>query len=443
MISCCQSETEGELILSLLLKNTKILNSAGEQVNKDILIENGVITQIEDSIQLENVKKTVDVAGKLVTPGFVDLHVHLREPGGEKKETIETGTLAAARGGFTTLAAMPNTRPVPDTKEQLEWLQNRIKETAKVRVLPYASITIRELGEQLTDFAELKEAGAFAFSDDGVGVQTAGMMLSAMKKAAELNMAIVAHCEDNSLINKGAVHDGEFAKKHQINGIPSVCESVQIARDVLLAESAECHYHVCHISTKESVRVVRDAKRAGIKVTAEVTPHHLLLCDEDIPGLDTNYKMNPPLRSRADRDALINGLLDGTIDFIATDHAPHTEEEKAWEITEAPFGIVGLETAFPLLYTHLVQGGIMTLKQLVDYLTIKPCEAFDLPFGKLAVGSFADLVVIDIENDDTIDSSNFLSKGKNTPFNGWNCKGWNTLTVINGEIVWEKGRVAQ
>lgn len=427
--------------MSLLLKNTKLFNDAGELVKKDIKIENGIITQISEYIQPEN-EQIIDVGEKLVTPGFIDLHVHLREPGGEKKETIETGSLAAAKGGYTTVAAMPNTRPVPDTKEQMEWLQNRIKETAKVRVLPYASITYRELGEELTDFESLKEAGAFAFSDDGVGVQTAGMMLAAMKAAAKINMAIVAHCEDNSLINKGAVHDGVFAQKHQINGIPSVCESVQIARDVLLAEAAGCHYHVCHISTKESVRAVRDAKRAGIHVTAEVTPHHLLLCDEDIPGLDANYKMNPPLRSREDRDALIEGLLDGTIDFIATDHAPHTEEEKAWKMTEAPFGIVGLETAFPLLYTHFVQSGKMSLKQLIDYLTIKPAQAFNLPYGKIEVGSAADLAVLDLESEETIDSSTFLSKGKNTPFNGWKCKGWNVLTIVNGKIAWEKESVA-
>ena len=237
-----------------------------------------------DSVYADEV---INAQGMVIAPGFIDLHVHLREPGGEKKETIATGSLAAAKGGFTTVAAMPNTRPVPDSKEQLQWLNERIKETSSVKVLPYASITVREAGEELTDFPALKEAGAFALTDDGVGVQSAGMMLEAMKKAAKAGMSIVAHCEDNSLINKGSVHEGAFSEKHGINGIPSVCESVQIARDVLLAEAAGCHYHVCHISTKESVRAVRDAKRAGIKVTAEVTPHHLILCDEDIPGMDT------------------------------------------------------------------------------------------------------------------------------------------------------------
>ncbi|HZH58093.1 MAG TPA: dihydroorotase, partial [Metabacillus sp.] len=323
-----------------VLKNGFILDELGELKKSDVKVEEGKIVEIGDNLSTDGCK-VIDVDGQLISAGFIDLHVHLREPGGEHKETIETGTKSAARGGFTTIAPMPNTRPVPDTKEQMEWLQNRIKETAVVKVLPYASITTRQLGEELTNFKSLKEAGAFAFTDDGVGVQSAGKMLEAMKEAASIGAAVVAHCEDNTLINKGSVHEGEFSRKHGINGIPSVCESVHIARDILLAEAAGCHYHVCHISTKESVRVVRDAKRAGIKVTAEVTPHHLLLCEDDIPDLDPNFKMNPPLRGKADQEALIEGLLDGTIDFIATDHAPHAAEEKAEGMQLAPFGIVG------------------------------------------------------------------------------------------------------
>lgn len=338
---------------------------------------------------------------------------------------------------------MPNTRPVPDTKEQMEWVQNRIKETSCVRVLPYASITIRQIGDEMTNFEALKEAGAFAFTDDGVGIQTAGMMYEAMKRAAAIDKAIVAHCEDNSLIYGGSVHEGTFSKANGLNGIPSVCESVHIARDVLLAEAANCHYHVCHISTKESVRVVRDAKKAGIRVTAEVSPHHLLLCDEDIPGLDTNYKMNPPLRSPEDRAALIEGLLDGTIDFIATDHAPHTEEEKNTEMKLAPFGIVGLETAFPLLYTHFVKNGSWSLKQLIDYMTIKPCEAFGLPYGTLQTGQAADITLIDLEKEAVIDKETFLSKGKNTPFNGISCTGWPVATIAAGKLAYEEGRLVK
>lgn len=426
--------------MNLLIQNAKYIASNGDIKEADILVVDGVITKIEKDIQLSE-GKTIDAAGLLVSPGFIDLHVHLREPGGEKKETIATGTLAAARGGFTTIAAMPNTRPVPDTKEQMEWLVNRINETGKVRVLPYAAITTRQLGKELTDFEGLKQAGAFAFTDDGVGVQSADMMLKAMQKAAAADMAIVAHCEENTLINKGCVHEGSFSKANGLNGIPSICESVQIARDVLLAEAADCHYHVCHISTKESVRVVRDAKRAGIKVTAEVTPHHLLLCQDDIPGLDANYKMNPPLRDASDRDALIEGLLDGTIDFIATDHAPHTLEEKREGMVLAPFGIVGLETAFPLLYTNFVLKNRITLEQLIGFLTKKPAEAFNLSYGKIEVGEKADIVLLDLNEDRSINPEEFLSKGKNTPFGGWNCKGWPVMTIANGQIAWEKGRV--
>lgn len=425
--------------MTMLIKNGRLLTETGFEIT-DILIKDGKIAEIGSELSTE-AEQIIDVEGKLVAPGFVDLHVHLREPGGEKKETIATGTLAAAKGGFTTVAAMPNTRPVPDSKAQLEWVQEKINSTASVRVLPYASITIRELGQELTDFVQLKEAGAFALTDDGVGIQSAGMMLEAMKRAAKLDMAIVAHCEDNTLINKGSLHEGRKAAELGINGIPSVCESVHIARDILLAEEAGCHYHVCHISTKESVRAVRDAKRYGIKVTAEVTPHHLLLNEDDITGNDANYKMNPPLRSKADHEALIEGLLDGTIDFIATDHAPHTIEEKAEGIRLAPFGIVGLETAFPLLYTHLVKKDFMTLKQLIEFLTVKPAKAFGLPYGELKAGAPADIVLIDLEEEKEINPDKFLSKGKNTPFAGWNCKGWPVLTIAEGKIVWEKGVV--
>lgn len=424
--------------MNLLIKNGKILSENGEFVACDILVEGNKIVKMQETID-EKAEEVIDANGNFVSAGFIDLHVHLREPGGEKKETIATGTLSAAAGGFTTVAAMPNTRPVPDSKEQMEWLQQRIKETAHVRVLPYASITVRELGEELTNFAALKEAGAFAFTDDGVGVQNAGMMLQAMKEASKINKAIVAHCEENSLINGGSVHEGVFSEKMGINGIPSVCESVHIARDVLLAEAAGCHYHVCHISTKESVRVVRDAKRAGIKVTAEVTPHHLLLCDEDIPSLDANFKMNPPLRGKDDREALIEGLLDGTIDFIATDHAPHTAEEKALGMEKAPFGIVGFETAFPLLYSHFVKKGKATLKQLVDWLTTKPADVFDLPYGKLEEGAIADITIIDLTTEKEIDPNEFLSKGKNTPFAGWKASGFATHTIVDGKLVWKKG----
>ncbi|MET3194387.1 dihydroorotase [Bacillus sp. OAE603] len=426
--------------MKYLFKNGVILQENGELLKRDVLVVNGKISVIAETI-IDQEATIIELEGKLLSPGFIDVHVHLREPGGEHKETIETGTKAAARGGFTTIAAMPNTRPVPDTLEHLQSLNKKIEDTALVNVLPYASITIRQAGEEQTDFEALKNNGAFAFTDDGVGVQSAEMMYEAMQKAAELNVSIVAHCEENTLIQKGCVHEGKFSKENDLNGIPSICESVQIARDVLLAEATGCHYHVCHISTKESVRVVRDAKKAGINVTAEVSPHHLILCEDDIPGLDTNFKMNPPLRGALDRESLIEGLLDGTIDMIATDHAPHTAEEKAQGMQLAPFGIVGLETAFPLLNTHFVQTGKMSLKQLIDFMTVKPAEVFKISRGKIEVGAVADLTVIDLELQEEIDSTTFLSKGKNTPFDGWKCKGWPVMTMVNGKLVYESGEV--
>jgi len=404
----------------------------------DLRIKDGKIAEIGESL-VNHGEEEFNAKGLTVAPGFVDLHIHLREPGGEHKETIETGTLAAAKGGFTAVAAMPNTKPVPDNAEQMRWIVNECKKRGFVKVLPYAAITKNQEGKELVDFAALKEAGAFAFTDDGVGVQTAAMMYEAMQKAAELDMAIVAHCEDNSLIYGGAIHEGTYSKKSGIPGIPSICESVHIARDVLLAEAAGCHYHVCHISTKESVRAVRDAKRAGIRVTAEVSPHHLLLSDEDILDEDTNFKMNPPLRGIDDREALIEGLLDGTIDFIATDHAPHAAEEKAKGMKLAPFGIVGLETAFPLLNTHFVGKGICTLEQLVDWLTVIPSKTFGLKSGTLEIGQDANITLLDLNLVKEINPENFASKGKNTPFGGWNCKGWPVATFVNGKLIWSEG----
>ncbi|GGL44577.1 dihydroorotase [Sporolactobacillus putidus] len=427
--------------MNVLLKNGKAFLN-GSIRKADILIKEDKIVKIAEHIEPEENVQVIHADDKLVSPGFIDVHVHLRDPGLEYKETIKTGSKAAARGGFTTICAMPNTKPVPDNTEALKLIQKRIREEAVVHVLPYGAITEELTSERLTDIAALKKMNVFALSDDGVGVQSARVMLEAMKKAAENDLAIVAHCEDNSLIYGGVVHDGPFARKRRLPGIPSVCESVQIARDVLLAEAAGVHYHVCHVSTKESVRVIRDAKRAGIHVTAEVTPHHLILSDSDIPEIDTNYKMNPPLREQADREALIEGLLDGTIDVIATDHAPHASFEKAQPIGKAPFGIVGSETAFPLLYTHLVETGRLSLVTLLDKMTAKPAEIFELGAGRLREGAEADITVIDLQKEKAIDVNEFASKGKNTPFNGWTCKGWPELTMVGGRIVCEKGVTA-
>lgn len=420
-----------------LIQNIQLLNDKNELKEGSILIENGRIIEL-NSKTTPQVDEIIDGQGYFVSAGFIDVHVHLREPGGEQKETIKTGTNAAAKGGYTTICAMPNTRPVPDTVENLNHVNQLIKENAKIRVLPYASITIREAGKERTDLAALKEHGAFAFTDDGVGVQQAGMMFEAMIDAAKLNMPVVAHCEDNTLIYAGVMHEGTKNKELGLKGIPAIAESVHIARDVLLAEAAGAHYHVCHVSTKESVRVIRDAKKAGIRVTAEVSPHHLLLCEDDIPANDANWKMNPPLRAKEDLQALIEGLEDGTLDFIATDHAPHTVEEKGSGMEQAPFGIVGLETAFPLLYTHFVKTGKWTLTQLIDWLTQKPADVFGLPYGRLNMGESADLVFIDLTKEQNIDTGKFVSKGKNTPFKDWTCTGWPILTMFEGNVIWQE-----
>jgi len=426
--------------MSTLLRGGQILEN-GQLVERDIRIKDGKIIEIGERLNVYN-SDIIDLKGQFVSAGFIDVHVHLREPGGEHKETIETGTKAAARGGFTTVCPMPNTRPVPDTVENLDKLNKTIHDSAVVRVLPYASITERQLGEKLVDFKALKEHGAFAFTDDGVGVQTASVMYEAMQQAAKLDMAIVAHCEDNSLIYGGAMHEGAVSERLRIPGISSICEAVQIARDVFLAEAADCHYHVCHVSSIQSIRAIRDAKKAGIKVTAEVTPHHLLLNENVITEDDAILKMNPPLRSKEDQEALIEALLDGTIDFIATDHAPHAAEEKNQPMVKAPFGIVGSETAFPLLYTRFVKNGDWTLKQLVEYLTTKPADVFKLPYGKLAVGEPADIAVINLDEEYEIKAEDFLSKSSNTPFIGEKVFGNVTLTLAEGKIAYQEGQHA-
>lgn len=418
----------------MLLKNATLLHNNKEEII-DVLIEDGKIKETGKNLSAD--AEVIDCSGLLLTPGLVDVHVHLREPGFEHKETIESGTKAAARGGFTTICPMPNTQPIIDTAERLNDLNSRIEKDAVIKVLPYVSITTGLKGETLVDFNSLKQGGAFAFTDDGVGVQSADMMYRAMQQAAKIDMAIVAHTEENTLIYGGAIHEGKTSEKLGVKGIPAITESTQIARDVLLAEAAGCHYHVCHVSTKESVRVIRDAKRAGIKVTAEVTPHHLVLDENDITEKDPNFKMNPPLRGSDDREALIAGLLDGTLDFIATDHAPHHEDEKAAGIETAPFGIVGIENAFQLLYTKLVKTGVFTLQQLIDWMTIKPSAVFGLNSGTIEANKPADLTLIDLNREYRLDKNEFVSKAKNTPFHGINLTSDIVMTIADGKIVYD------
>lgn len=417
----------------MLLKNAKILKN-GELVESDILIDGNKISKISKNIDCFD-KKIIDLKGKFVTAGFIDVHVHWREPGFSQKETILTVSKAAARGGFTTVMTMPNLNPVPDSIETLKKQLDIISSDSCIRAIPYGAITKEEYGRELSDMDEIANE-IFAFTDDGRGVQSANVMYEAMLKASKLNKAIVAHCEDNSLIRGGAMHEGDKSKELKIAGIPSICESVQVARDILLAEAANCHYHVCHISAKESVRAVREGKKNGIKVSCEVTPHHLLSCDEDIKEDNGMWKMNPPLRAREDKNALIAGILDGTIDIIATDHAPHTQAEKERGIAKSSFGIVGSETAFAQLYTKFVKNDIFSLELLVKLMSENVSKLFNLPYGKFDEGELADIVVIDLEKEITIDSSNFLGKGKNTPYNGEKINGIPVLTLFGGEIVY-------
>lgn len=425
--------------MSLWIINGNLWNDLTSELEiKHVRIEDGKIAAVVSGPEMPDTgsAQVIDAKGKLVSAGFIDMHVHLRDPGFEYKEDIKTGTRSAAKGGFTTIACMPNTRPVSDTPETIRYITNKAEQVGIVKVLPYAAITKNELGRELTDFAALKEAGAIGFTDDGVGVQNAQMMKNAMTLAQSMDMPIIAHCEDDSLVEGAWASEGEFSRKHGLKGIPNESEAIHVGRDVLLAEATGVHYHVCHVSTEQSVRLIRLAKQVGIRVTAEVCPHHLVLSDEDIPGLeDANWKMNPPLRTPRDVQAVIEGLEDGTLDMIVTDHAPHSAEEKARGVQLAPFGIVGFETAFPLLYTKFVLTGKWTLGFLLQRMTADPARVFRLPTGRLEIGSPADITIVDLDSEREVDPSTFASKSNNTPFGGWKLSGWPVTTIVDGAVV--------
>ncbi len=369
-------------------------------------------------------------------PGLTDVHVHLRDPGFSFKETMRTGTMAAARGGYTTVCPMPNLNPVPDSVEHLNAELQRIRDDAVIRVLPYAAITVGEKGKTLADLEGMAK-DAFAFSDDGKGVQSDEMMRAAMLRAKALGKVIVAHCEDETLLRGGYIHDGAYARAHGHRGICSESEWAQVQRDVRLAEETGCAYHVCHVSTKESVQIIREAKARGVNVTCETAPHYLLLTEDDLQE-DGRFKMNPPIREKADRDALRQGLLDGTVDMIATDHAPHTAEEKSRGLEKSLMGVVGLECSLPVLYTGLVKTGIVSMETLIDRMTAAPAGRFGLESG-IEIGARADLCVFDPNEEWVIDPADFASMGRATPFDGWKVSGRVKMTVCDGEIVYQSG----
>ncbi|MBQ8183314.1 MAG: dihydroorotase [Clostridia bacterium] len=364
----------------------------------------------------------------IIFPGFCDVHVHFREPGFSYKETIESGCKAAARGGYTAVCTMPNLNPVPDSVEHLKEQMDIIHRDAVIHVYPYASITVGQKGEELSDMNGMAEY-SFAFSDDGRGVQREELMRQAMMEAKRLGKTIVAHCEDNSLLFGGYIHDGDYAKEHNHKGICSESEWKPIERDLRLVKEIGCRYHVCHISAKESVELIRRAKAEGLDVTCETGPHYLVLDDNDLEE-SGSFKMNPPLRSEADRLALIEGIKDGTVDMIATDHAPHSEEEKSKGLAGSAFGIVGLETAFQVMYTNLVKTGVITLEKLIELLAVNPRKRFDVPLG-------TDYTVWKLDVNTVIDSKDFLSKGKATPFEGMPVNGECVLTVCDGKVVYK------
>ena len=379
-----------------------------------------------------------DVSSLSILPGFVDVHVHLREPGFSYKETIRTGTAAALRGGYTAVCAMPNLDPVPDGAENLAVEREIIRRDALCTVVPYGAVTKGEKGRELSDMEALAPH-VIAFSDDGHGVQSDSLMREAMKKAKSLGKMIVAHCEDDSLLRDGYIHDGDYAKQHGHRGISSESEWRQIERDLALVRETGCAYHVCHVSAKESVELIRKAKKKGLNVSCETAPHYLLL-DDSMLQEDGRFKMNPPVRGRSDRQALIEGILDGTIDLIATDHAPHTVEEKSRGLEKSLMGVVGLETAFPLLYTYLVKTGFLPLKRLVELLNGAPRRRFGLG-GTIGEGRSADFSVWDLSEEYMIDPNEFRSKGRATPFAGWKVYGRCKMTVVNGEIAWDDGSI--
>ena len=399
-----------------------------KSINANIIGSSSFVADMHSRLSGDSLVAEFNNSNLTILPGFCDVHVHFREPGFSYKETIKSGSLSAARGGYTAVCTMPNLNPVPDSYENLKLQLDIIEDDACINVYPYGAITVGQLGEELSDM-EAMSKDAIAFSDDGRGVQSDDMMREAMIRAKALNKIIVAHCEVNSLLKGGYIHDGIYAKEHNHRGICSESEYAQIERDLKLAQEIGCRYHVCHISTKESVELIRQAKRRGVDVTCETAPHYLVLDENDLQE-DGKFKMNPPLRSAEDKKALIEGICDGTIDMIATDHAPHSIDEKSKGLEKSAFGIVGLETAFPVLYTHLIKSGVITIEKAVELLCDNPRKRFGIKLG-------ADYSVWDLEHDFVVNPEEFLSKGRATPFEGHKLSGKCIATVCDNKIVFK------
>lgn len=418
--------------MDFILKGGQVYIGGGFK-KQDIRVSKGRIIAVSDSIASDDVR-VIDCKDMNILPGLADVHVHLREPGFSYKETIETGTKACAHGGYTLVCSMPNLNPTPDSYENLKVQLDAIEKDAVIDVRPYGTITVGEKGEVLSDM-EAMAPYVVAFSDDGRGVQDEELMRQAMLKAKSLGKMIVAHCEDNSLLRGGYIHDGEYAKQHGHKGICSESEYGPIARDLKLVEETGCSYHVCHISTKESVEIIRDAKARGVDVTCETAPHYLVLSDKDLQE-DARFKMNPPLRGEDDKKALIEGILDGTIDMIATDHAPHSEEEKSKGLKDSMMGVVGIETAFSVMYTHFVKTGLMPLEKLVEIMSVNPCRRFGFENG-IKVGQAANLAVFDLGAKYTVNPDEFLSKGRSTPFRGAELYAKCVMTIADGKTAYQ------
>jgi dihydroorotase len=423
--------------MNLLIQNGLIVDPTQSIEDKlDLLIEEGCITRLESHITAPDAQ-TVDASGCVVAPGFIDLHAHLREPGEEYKETIESGAQAAAAGGFTSICAMPNTKPVNDNAAVTKFIVERAREKAVVNVFPIGAITHQSKGETLAEIGEMVEAGAVAVSDDGRSVMNAEVLRRAMEYVNQLGIPVIDHCQDMHLSANGVMHEGYYSTLLGLRGIPAVAEEVQVARDVLLCGMTGAHVHITHLSTAGSLELVRQAKRKGLPVTCEITPHHFTLTDEAVVGYDTNTKMYPPLRSQCDVESLIDGIADGTIDAIATDHAPHHLDEKALDYDQAPPGIIGLETALSLALDRLVHSGKTTLMRLVELMSTNPARIIGLARGSLQVGAAADVTIFDPQWTITVDVNRFKSKSRNSPFHGWTLKGAVRATIVGGQIVFE------